>query len=51
LAFVVFAVLYIFTVSRRLGRLIAKVEAREEVGEDDFKLLRGWRWRVVSWSE
>ncbi|KAL1842566.1 hypothetical protein VTJ49DRAFT_4849 [Mycothermus thermophilus] len=62
LAFFVFAVLYIFTnevslraarsVARRLGRLAAKVdEGREEVGEADLKALRGWRWRVVGWSE
>lgn len=62
LAFLVFAVLYVFqnevslrvarTVGRRLKRLVAKVEdGREELSEDDVKALRGWRWRVLSWSE
>jgi hypothetical protein len=58
----VFAVLYVFqnevtlrvarSVSKRLRRIAAKVEdGREEVTEDDVRLLQGWRWRVVSWSE
>ncbi|KAH6635650.1 hypothetical protein B0J18DRAFT_54503 [Chaetomium sp. MPI-SDFR-AT-0129] len=62
IAFFVFAVLYVFqnevslqvarTVSKRLRRLVAKVEAgREEVTEEDLKVLRGWRWRVLLWSE
>jgi hypothetical protein len=62
LAFFVFAVLYVFqnevtlrvarSVSKRLRRIAAKVEdGREEVTEDDVRLLQGWRWRVVSWSE
>ncbi|KAK3903110.1 hypothetical protein C8A05DRAFT_43591 [Staphylotrichum tortipilum] len=62
LAFLVFAVLYVFqnevslrvarTVGRRLKRLVAKVEdGREELTDDDVKALRGWRWRVLSWSE
>ncbi|KAL2267790.1 hypothetical protein VTJ83DRAFT_5067 [Remersonia thermophila] len=62
LAFFVFAVLYVFTnevslraarsVARRLGRLAAKLdEGREEVGEADMKALRGWKWRVVGWSD
>ncbi|KAG7288159.1 hypothetical protein NEMBOFW57_007684 [Staphylotrichum longicolle] len=62
LAFFVFAVLYVFTnevslrvgrtVSKRLRRLVAKVEdGREEVTEDDVKVLQGWRWRILNWSE
>ncbi|KAL2255222.1 hypothetical protein VTK26DRAFT_3839 [Humicola hyalothermophila] len=62
LAFFVFAVLYVFsnevslrvarTVSRRLKRLVAKVEdGREPLTDDDLKLLRGWRWRILLWSE
>ncbi|AEO67167.1 uncharacterized protein THITE_128347 [Thermothielavioides terrestris NRRL 8126] len=62
LAFFVFAVLYIFqnevslrvarTVRRRLRRLVAKVEqGREALTDDDVKMLRGWRWRVLTWSE
>jgi hypothetical protein len=58
----VFAVLYIFqnevslrvarTVRRRLRRLVAKVEqGREALTDDDVKMLRGWRWRVLTWSE
>lgn len=61
LAFFVFAVMYVFqnevtlrvarTVSKRLKRLSAKVERGEdEIGEDDVKLLQGWRWRVLLWS-
>ena len=57
-----FAVLYVFqnevtlrvarSVSKRLRRIAAKVEGgREELTEDDVKLLQGWRWRVVGWSE
>jgi len=62
LAFFVFAVLYVFqneislrvarSVSKRLKRLVAKVEdGREALTEGDVKLLQGWRWRVVAWSE
>lgn len=62
LAFFVFGVLYVFTnevslrvgrtVSKRLRRLVAKVEdGREEVTEDDVKVLQGWRWRILNWSE
>jgi hypothetical protein len=58
----VFAVLYVFqnevslrvarTLSKRLERIAAKIEdGREEVTEDDVRLLQGWRWRVVAWSE
>jgi cob(I)alamin adenosyltransferase len=40
------------TVARRLKRLEAKVEeGREELTEADVKLLQGWRWRVLAWSE
>ncbi|KAK4158040.1 hypothetical protein C8A00DRAFT_28939 [Chaetomidium leptoderma] len=62
LAFFVFAVLYVFqnevalrvakSVSKRLKRLVAKVEdGREELTEHDVKMLQGWRWRVLMWSE
>lgn len=61
MAFFVFAVLYVFqnevslrvgrTVTKRLKKLTSKVEAGEEVGEEDLKLLQGWRWRVLIWSE
>jgi hypothetical protein len=58
----VFAVLYVFqnevelrvarTVGKRLRRLVARVEdGREELTEDDVKLLQGWRWRVLIWSD
>ncbi|KAK4249240.1 hypothetical protein C7999DRAFT_12921 [Corynascus novoguineensis] len=61
-AFFVFAVLYIFqnevslrvsrTVSKRLKRLVTKIEdGREELTENDVKVLQGWRWRVLAWSE
>lgn len=60
-AFFVFAVLYVFqnevslqvarTVTKRLKKLTSKVEAGEDVGEEDLKLLQGWRWRVLVWSE
>ncbi|TGJ83620.1 hypothetical protein E0Z10_g5151 [Xylaria hypoxylon] len=60
IAFFVLAVLYVFqsevsvrvarTVSKRLKILVAKVEdGVEEVGEQDLKLLNGWRWRVLLW--
>ncbi|KAK3389709.1 hypothetical protein B0H63DRAFT_103196 [Podospora didyma] len=60
-AFFVFAVMYVFqnevslrvarTVSKRLKRLSVKVEdGKEELTEDDLKLLQGWRWRVLMWS-
>ncbi|KAJ0118803.1 hypothetical protein J7T55_013058 [Diaporthe amygdali] len=56
--FFVFAVLYVFqnevslrvakTVSKRLKRLHTKVErGDQEITENDLKLLRGWRWRVL----
>ncbi|KAL2159477.1 hypothetical protein VTH06DRAFT_2482 [Thermothelomyces fergusii] len=62
IAFFVFAVLYIFqnevtlrvarTLSKRLKRLTAKVEdGRDELTEHDVKVLQGWRWRVLAWSE
>ncbi|KAK4121660.1 hypothetical protein N657DRAFT_647840 [Parathielavia appendiculata] len=62
LAFFVFAVLYVFqnevalrvarTVARRLKRLEARIEdGREELTEGDVKLLQGWRWRILVWSE
>jgi len=61
IAFFVFAVLYVFqnevslriakTVVKRLKRLSAKVERGEEdLTENDMKLLRGWRWRVLLWT-
>ncbi|KAK3687845.1 hypothetical protein B0T22DRAFT_140101 [Podospora appendiculata] len=61
-AFFVFAVLYVFqnevalraarSVSKRLKKLTAKVErGDEDINEDDLKLLEGWRWRVLQWSE
>ncbi|KAK3324509.1 hypothetical protein B0T19DRAFT_231569 [Cercophora scortea] len=61
-AFLVFAVLYVFqnevalraarSVSKRLKKLTAKVErGDEDINEDDLKLLEGWRWRVLQWSE
>ncbi|KAI1172653.1 hypothetical protein F4777DRAFT_560757 [Nemania sp. FL0916] len=59
-AFFVLAVLYVFqnevslrvarTVSKRLKRLVAKVEdGVEPLDERDFKVLNGWRWRVLLW--
>ncbi|KAI1413858.1 hypothetical protein F5Y13DRAFT_24314 [Hypoxylon sp. FL1857] len=59
-AFFVLAILYVFesevslrvarTVSKRLKRLMAKVERGDEgLGEDDLKVLKGWRWRVLLW--
>ncbi|KAI1157544.1 hypothetical protein F5B18DRAFT_165476 [Nemania serpens] len=59
-AFFVLAVLYVFqsevslrvarTVSRRLKRLVAKVEnGVENVDEQDLRVLNGWRWRVLLW--
>ncbi|KAH6856891.1 hypothetical protein B0I37DRAFT_368735, partial [Chaetomium sp. MPI-CAGE-AT-0009] len=61
-AFFVFAVLYVFqnevslrvakTLSKRLNRLMTKVEhGHQELSEDDVKMLKGWRWRVLGWSE
>ncbi|KAK5634048.1 hypothetical protein RRF57_009762 [Xylaria bambusicola] len=60
IAFFVLAVLYVFqnevslrvarTVSKRLKTLVSKVEdGVEDVGEQDFKILNGWRWRVLLW--
>lgn len=60
-AFFVFAVLYVFTnevtlrvartVARRLKRLSVKLErGAEPLDEDDLKLLKGWRWRVLLWG-
>ncbi|KAI8631898.1 hypothetical protein F5Y19DRAFT_378621 [Xylariaceae sp. FL1651] len=60
LALFVLAVLYVFqrevslrvarTVSKRLKKLVAKIERGEEgVGEEDIKVLNGWRWRVLLW--
>ncbi|KAI1205775.1 uncharacterized protein F4807DRAFT_470572 [Annulohypoxylon truncatum] len=59
-AFFVLAILYVFqsevslrvarTVSKRLKRLIAKVERGDQgLGDDDMKVLKGWRWRVLLW--
>ncbi|KAI0424514.1 hypothetical protein F5Y09DRAFT_138506 [Xylaria sp. FL1042] len=59
-AFFVLAVLYVFqsevsmrvarTVSKRLKTLVTKVEnGVEDVGEQDLKILNGWRWRVLLW--
>ncbi|KAM7191084.1 hypothetical protein V8F33_009092 [Rhypophila sp. PSN 637] len=60
-AFFVFAVLYVFqnevslrvgrSVTKRLKRLTSKVEAGEDIEEADLKALKGWRWRVLIWSE
>ncbi|KAI1748418.1 hypothetical protein F4782DRAFT_357346 [Xylaria castorea] len=60
LAFFVLAVLYVFqsevslrvarTVSKRLKKLVTKVEnGVEDVDEQDWKVLNGWRWRVLLW--
>ncbi|KAK6953822.1 hypothetical protein Daesc_003784 [Daldinia eschscholtzii] len=60
-AFFVMAILYVFqsevsmrvarTVSKRLKRLINKIEKGDQsLGEDDMKLLKGWRWRVLLWQ-
>lgn len=59
-AFFVLSILYVFesevslrvarTVSKRLKRLMAKVERADPgIGEDDMKVLKGWRWRVLLW--
>jgi hypothetical protein len=61
-AFFVFAVMYVFqnevslrvarTLSRRVKRLVAKVEeGREDLTDNDVKLLQGWRWRILMWSD
>ncbi|KAI1288863.1 hypothetical protein F5Y03DRAFT_73682 [Xylaria venustula] len=61
IAFFVLAVLYVFqsevslrvarTVSKRLKTLVSKVEdGAEDVGEQDLKVLNGWRWRVLLWQ-
>jgi hypothetical protein len=60
MAFFVLAVLYVFqsevslrvarTVSKRLKKLVTKVEnGVEDVDDQDFKVLNGWRWRVLLW--
>ena len=62
MAFFVFAVMYVFqnevslrvarTLSRRVKRLVAKVEeGREDLTDADVKLLQGWRWRILMWSD
>ncbi|KAI1775782.1 hypothetical protein F4818DRAFT_387803 [Hypoxylon cercidicola] len=59
-AFFVLSILYVFqsevslrvarTMSKRLKRLMAKVERGDQgIGEDDMKILNGWRWRVLLW--
>ncbi|KAI8956543.1 hypothetical protein F5Y11DRAFT_165596 [Daldinia sp. FL1419] len=59
-AFFVLAILYVFqsevsmrvarTVSKRLKKLMAKIErGNQGLGDDDLKLLKGWRWRVLLW--
>ncbi|XXG95141.1 hypothetical protein Hte_001401 [Hypoxylon texense] len=59
-AFFVLSILYVFqsevtlrvarTMSKRLKRLMAKVERGDQgIGEDDMKMLNGWRWRVLLW--
>ena len=61
-AFFVFAVMFVFQnevslqvarkVSRQLKKLTTKLERGEgEVGEKEMKLLEGWRWRVLLWSQ
>ncbi|KAI0376083.1 hypothetical protein F5Y04DRAFT_274005 [Hypomontagnella monticulosa] len=60
LAFFVLAVLYVFqsevtlrvgrTMSKRLKKLMGKVERGDQgLGEEDIKVLNGWRWRVLLW--
>ena len=62
MAFFVFAVMFVFQnevslqvarkVSRQLKKLTTKLERGEgEVGEKEMKLLEGWRWRVLLWSQ
>ncbi|KAF3766943.1 hypothetical protein M406DRAFT_321415 [Cryphonectria parasitica EP155] len=57
--FFVFAAVYVFqnevtlrvakTVSKRLRRLSAKLERGDsEITEEDLRLVRGWRWRVLA---
>ncbi|KAI2472496.1 hypothetical protein F4781DRAFT_428463 [Annulohypoxylon bovei var. microspora] len=59
-AFFVLSILYVFqsevslrvarTVSKRLKRLMAKVERGDPgLGDDDLRVLNGWRWRVLLW--
>ncbi|KAI2641257.1 hypothetical protein GGS21DRAFT_364990 [Xylaria nigripes] len=59
-ALFVLTVLYLFqsevavrvarTVSKRLKRLVERIESgAEELCEQDFKILSGWRWRVLLW--
>lgn len=60
-AFFVFAVLYVFqnevslrvgrSIQKRLRRLTAKIESGSgNITEEDMKLLKGWRWRVLMWT-
>ncbi|KAI2614241.1 uncharacterized protein GGS25DRAFT_517089 [Hypoxylon fragiforme] len=59
-AFFVLSILYVFesevsirvarTVSKRLKRLTARIERGDPgIGEEDMKVLKGWRWRVLLW--
>ena len=60
MAFFVFAVLYVFqnevslrvakTVQKRVRKLTARIERGDPgIHDRDFKLLEGWRWRVLLW--
>ncbi|KAF7545999.1 hypothetical protein G7Z17_g8743 [Cylindrodendrum hubeiense] len=60
LAFLVFAVLYVFsnevslrvarTIQKRVKRLCVRIERGDpDIDEKDMKLLEGWRWRVLLW--
>ncbi|KAH7171425.1 hypothetical protein EDB81DRAFT_710229 [Dactylonectria macrodidyma] len=60
LAFLVFAVLYVFsnevslrvarTTQKRVKRLCARIERGDpDIDEKDMKVLEGWRWRVLLW--
>jgi hypothetical protein len=61
MAVLVLSVMYVFqaevslrvarTVSRRLKRLIARIEIGDELIVDkDMDLFGGWRWRVLMWK-
>ncbi|ORY59534.1 uncharacterized protein BCR38DRAFT_444806 [Pseudomassariella vexata] len=61
-AFFVLAIMYVFqsevslrvarTVQKRLKRLSARIEAGDGMlGEADMDVFRGWRWRVLMWTE